>query len=220
MDTLDLNNLPEADLIDELADHITDGSKTGLRFINHPYVNTIYTPSLNALYNLNYLGKKKAVDEARTDSEWSRFIFLHERPYRLHALIELVAEHDSAAADENIVSCVARNIIVQNLHDVYIDSEGTHLNRELWQELFERLPRAHRNTNGLPKKVILYRGTDIATGKDRGFSWTLNKEKAQWFADRWEKGGHVRALEVLRDGIMLYTDDRGESECVYFGPLA
>lgn len=215
MNTLDFENLPEADLIDELTDHITHGDKSGLQFINHPYVNTIYSPELNALYNLNYLEKKKAVDKARNDNAWSRFIFLHERPYRLHALLELVTEHDQGGEKEKAIG-----IIIENLQDVYIDSEGTHLNRELWQELFERLPATHRNTQTLPDEVILYRGTDMPAGKDRGFSWTLNKEKAQWFANRWCENGRVRAIEVLRDGIMLYSDDRGEAECVYFGPLA
>jgi len=215
MNTLDLNNMPEADLIDELCDYITQGGKSGLRFINHPYVNTIYSPELNAMYNLNYLEKKKAVTKARGNSDWATFIFLHERPYRLQALLELVKQHDEAGTANG-----AANIIINNLHNVYIDAEGCHINRESWQRLFNRLPPAHRNTETLPDEVIIYRGTDMPPGKDRGFSWTLNKEKAQWFADRWDKGGRVRAIEVLRDGIMLYTDDRGESECVYFGPLA
>jgi len=130
-------------------------------------------------------------------------------------LLELVSEYDMHGERKK-----ANAVIAQNLHDIYIDAEGTHINRESWQALFKRLPRKHRNTQTLPDKVILYRGTDMPPGKDRGFSWTLNKEKAQWFADRWNNGGRVRAIEVLRKGIMLYSDDRGEAECVYFGPLA
>lgn len=215
MKDFDLNNMPKVDLIDELADHITHGAKTGMRFINHPLVNEIYSPEMNALYNLTFIEKTKAVKEARDAGKWPTFIFLHERPYRLQALVELVTEQDMHLAHE-----MATEIIVQNLADVYVDSEGTHVNREIWQELFERLPPADRNTNALPDKVILYRGTDAPPGKDRGFSWTLNKEKAKWFAERWKQNGRVRALEVLRDGIKLYTDDRGEAECVYFGPVA
>jgi len=218
MTTLDLNNLPEVDLIDELSGNITQGASSGLQFINHAFVNDVYSPELNALYNLRYAQTKAAVDEAHDKGAWSTFIFLHARPYRMQALLQLVTEHDMKPAHEKAIA-----LIVENLHDVYIDAEGTHINREIWQSLFERLPPEHRNTETLPAKVILYRGTDAPAGKDRGFSWTLNKEKAKWFAERWcreNKPGRVRAIEVLREGIMLYTDERSEQECVYFGPLA
>ena len=88
---------------------------------------------------------------------------------------------------------------------------------DLWSS---RLPAKFRNTQNLPNQMILYRGTDAPRGHDRGFSWTLNKEKAKWFANRWTKNGRLRVIEVLREGVMLYSDDRDEAECVYFGPVA
>ena len=214
---IDITNLPQVSLMKELADSMTHG-QGGIRFITHQYVNTIYTPELNALYNLNYLDKKKAVDEAYANGAWPSYIFLHERPFRLQALVMLVASHDMATAHKK-----ADGIIIQNLHDVYIDAEGLHINREVWQDLFDRLPPMHRNTQSLPDKVLLYRGTDAPKGEDRGISWTTSKERAQWFADRWHregKPGRVRAIEVERDGVALFTDQRGEAECVYFGPLS
>ena len=54
--------------------------------LKHPLVYSIlHTPGLNALVNAQLKAKTAAVRRARAEREWSRYIYLHERPYRLDA---------------------------------------------------------------------------------------------------------------------------------------
>ena len=66
----------------------------------------------------------------------------------------------------------------------------------------------------LPEKVTLYRGVGRGR-KELGLSWTENKEKAEWFRDRWgnEEG---KLLKVIADKkyCLCYFNSRGEHEIV------
>ena len=39
----------------------------------------------------------------------------------------------------------------------------------------------------LPDRLTIYRGVHIKKGTLRGLSWTLDRERAEWFANRWAK---------------------------------
>jgi len=200
-------------LHDSLALHLQDGGPLG-RMIAHPMLYAIaYDPARNAEYNLQYLNKKKAAAAALKECNWHRNIFLHERPYRLQALVSLVVvlEMENRHAE-------AQAAINELLPNVYVDAEGLHTNAELWQLLFNRY-EGERNLDQLPDtdRFMIYRGVGDArhTG---GFSWTLDRKRAEWFAARWNKdGGHVFMREVERCDVALYTEDRGEAEIVFFG---
>ena len=59
-------------------------------FLQHPLVFfAAYDPVFNAHVNKLYSQKKKQANKARKDKNWDRFIFLHERPYRLDAYIDV-----------------------------------------------------------------------------------------------------------------------------------
>lgn len=73
----------------------------------------------------------------------------------------------------------------------------------------------------LPDLVTIWRGTSGLTFSRaiRGLSWTLDRERAQWFAQRNAKRyGIPRVLQaqVPRRLIMYFSDERKESEVVVF----
>lgn len=204
--------LKEVSLIPELSKCLSR-ARGGLRFLKHAYVTTIYEPKMNALYNLQFLQKKKAIDDAHKARDWERFIFMHERPFRLDALLMLVVEQDRVGYD------FGNTMINKYLLDVYTDAEGTAINVGVWRVLFERLANGKRNHDTLPADewLTIYRGYD-ARHNDDGFSWTLDRATAEFFANRFSKDGKVKETVIAPADVMLHNNSRGESEIVYFGP--
>ena len=66
----------------------------------------------------------------------------------------------------------------------------------------------------LPNVVTIYRGTQSNKAKIRGFSWTLDKEKAFWFSKRFKLNGRVYQAEISKWDIFFYNNGRLEEEVV------
>ncbi len=71
-------------------------------------------------------------------------------------------------------------------------------------------------------KVTAYRGS--VTGIPRGLSWTVSKKEAAWILDRWQDkdlgGGTVYALEITREDILVYTEDKIRQEVILIPEVA
>ena len=52
--------------------------------------------------------------------------------------------------------------------------------------------------------------------KTKGISWTLSKEKAQFFATRFGRKGIVDEQFVNRADVACFIPDRKEQEVIYF----
>jgi hypothetical protein len=125
--------------------------------------------------------------------------------------------------------------ILALLKDLVEDSEFNKIFKSLWtsteypsnnnakdlQYLFNRVNSKSIMTTeefnlvkDLPDIVTVYRGLQGAKAKARAYSWTLNKDKANWFANRYQKGGKVLQAQIPRDAIYFYTDSRNEKEIV------
>ena len=65
----------------------------------------------------------------------------------------------------------------------------------------------------IPNEMMLYRG--ISKGRNiYGLSYTANIDKANWFANRWNKYAGVIVLHVKKEDILCYLNTRGEDEYV------
>lgn len=60
-------------------------------------------------------------------------------------------------------------------------------------------------------KVTVYRGINKYNLKD-GCSYTLDKSKAEWFANRYGDGGYVIEKEISVDDVIFYYNGRKEQE--------
>lgn len=71
-------------------------------------------------------------------------------------------------------------------------------------------------------KVTAYRGS--VTGVNKGLSWTVNKKEVAWILDRWSDkelgGGTVFALEITRDDILVYVEDKMKQEVILIPEVA
>jgi hypothetical protein len=186
-------------------------------FIHHPLIIQLYAESLHKMINAAYLQKKKAVAEATEESQWYSYVFLHERPYRLNAFHKIKDRLDDATFWE-----LVRNI--------WTDSENIRQNITSWRTLFSSRPAmpdllmADEDytyySDRIPEKVQVFRGQ---VEGPYGISWTLDKERASWFAKRHAlfSGGlktEVLSATVLKRDILAYFNCRFESEVVVLNP--
>jgi hypothetical protein len=55
-------------------------------------------------------------------------------------------------------------------------------------------------------------------GSRRGLSWTPNRQRAEWFAKRWQDsalgGGELYEVDIVRANILVYLKDRYDEELI------
>jgi len=64
--------------------------------------------------------------------------------------------------------------------------------------------------------VKIYRGQNTkSTPYQKAFSWTIDKEKAKFFATRFDKyKGELYEAMIKIEDVLAYIDQRGESEVI------
>lgn len=65
----------------------------------------------------------------------------------------------------------------------------------------------------LPDEITVYRGVK-PNGKIKALSWTLNKDRAEWFANRFESDGCVYRAVIKKEDVLAYFSCRNEEEIV------
>jgi hypothetical protein len=206
------------DLDPELMLHRYDDGPFGT-CIKHPLVFSIaHHPAQNAFCNRQLKQKQEALQEAEREERWHTYVYLHERPYRIDAFMAIQHMLDDRQYWEL-------------LGDVWIDSENIWQNLELWRELLTA-PRGSREfimseedrkvftlppeQGGFPPRQRVYRGFNNEDGLD-GYSWTLDKPRAKWFALRRayeDDVAYVATAWVTPDKAIAYHTGRGEAEIV------
>ena len=176
--------------------------------IRHPLVYQVPLFS-NGSANAYYLQKKKDLDRALEEKNFSQVVFLHERPYRLQAFMQ-VAHNLSDRKYWSILSAI------------WTDTENQWQNLGAWKRLLSS-KRYHRHflmddteiqlLNSLPELVTIYRGCVKGQNED-GLSWTLDKAKAKFFANRFGREGIILEREIPKSEIIAVFTGRGESEVI------
>ena len=192
--------------------------RRGPLFLNHPLVQELSVdPSKAALINWRFEQKKIRVQEALDAKDLYRYVFLHERPYRLPAFHEFMrkVETDDQTYWEMVSS-------------IWIDSENIWQNRAEWGRLWSS-PRPGKyqfvmddderaRFDQLPDIVEVYRGINNKKHVKLGLSWTLSRAKAEWFAKRYagldESLNLVLTGQIARKDIHAVILGRGEQEVV------
>ena len=176
--------------------------------IRHPLVYQVPLIS-NGNVNAYYAQKKKAVEDALIAGAYGRFIFLHERPYRLEAFTKIADKLPDAK-------------YWSLLSSIWTDTENGWQNIEQWKELFGS-SRSSRSflmdedeqfgLQNLGDSFTVYRGCQEGLNED-GISWTLRREKAEWFANRFQKDGVVLEKVITKQDAVALFIGRNEPEVV------
>lgn len=197
-----------ADLHPDLVPYLERAQRSSTIMLRHPLVyEMFYMPSLNALINHRYEMKMHSITEAREKKDFPLIVALHERPYRMQALIECI----DAGLDGQMYW--------ELLRDVYVDIENCWQYVGIFPTLFHSTrpgkqflmtPEEADDLLSLPRVITVYRG-----GTSDGWSWTLGEERAVWFATRYRtKSEPVWRAQVLRDNVTALILGRSEDEIV------
>jgi len=187
--------------------------------IRHPLVYAVpffEHPTEVDRLNKMLASKKEAVQSALDAHRWTEYVFLHERPHRILAFMEIHPEIDN-------------DVYWPLLRDIWTDSENIYQNHMVWWEMLSS-PRDRRalftaaedrgTLKKLPNELFIYRGTQKIEmdGHYLGFSWTLDPGRAAWFATRLHKPSEgsavVASAQVHKKYIVGFIDGRGEREIV------
>lgn len=189
--------------------------RNGLKYLNHPLVQQPFLmPHLNKMSNDMLRHKKEQVQRALESENWGHYVALHERPYRVMALKSLVSSRKIDETDPQG--------FWNTLSYVWADSENVWQEMDFWVAVFELtgeeeakifmdrdeylfLQQLH-----FPRKV--WRGA--REHNKRGLSWTLDRDKAEWFASRFMQQGEVIERTVERRDVFAYMNGRGEQEII------
>ena len=205
----------QEELDPELRRYSYRDERLGGLTIKHPLVFSLFhTPAQNAMVNDALRRKKQLLDTARNEENWHSYLFLHERPHRMDAFMEV----SEAMNDEDYWT---------NLASIWVDSENIWQAEILWTAALHSdrpgrdamMEEDERQTfTQLPSEVEVFRGF-CEDGRERGLSWTTDRKKAEWFAARLAVPGDMPRLAIGRvekDKIVACFDGRGENEVVVF----
>jgi hypothetical protein len=209
---LPLRDVDKDPLDPELRPWLSDGSFG--QSLRHPLIYAIpYWPQQAPYYNARLRLMKAEVEKALAAQKWGSFVVLHERPYRLDALLRIV-EHLSDTEYWQLVG------------QFWTDSENIRQNFKEWRALWssQRPGREQAMDDEeqaflaqLPETVTIYRGYQYAASR-RGMSWTLDRDRAVWFARRFADHRKMQpklaTASVKRSNICAYFAGRGESEVI------
>lgn len=141
-----------------------------------------------------------------------RYVYLHERPFRLLALLD--AEDWTERQDW-----------FETAGDVWTDSEEPGINYDIWAQkvftstgsLLTMNVEERSFYDSLFEPITIYRGANTEKHAKKGLSWTLNRDKAIWFAKRYSRSPHSGWLAtaiVTKKQIAAIFQRRGEDEVV------
>lgn len=181
--------------------------------VHHPLV--VSEIVSNAFVNDEYRQNCQIAEEARDNHDWSKYIFVHKRPYQLKIFRKIVDKLTDAE-------------YWKLLGEIYINSENLRQHGSILHKLLTS-DRPHREQmmNGrerayfrkLSSQFAIYRGYSHRNAA--GWSWTLDKAKAVWFARRFaevdaELAGKPKLAtgKVKKRDVIAYFSRRKEKEIV------
>jgi hypothetical protein len=196
----------------ELEPYVTKGAIGEM--VHHPLIIEIfYRPGYCALLNAHYHAIKKQAQEYLEADNFQGYIFRHEKPYRISAFNR----------------CLTRGLKGQQywecLASVWTSSENIWQHHKTWKELWNSKepsklacmdPAEQMTFHNLPPSFTVWRGVQYR-GRKKGLSWTLDKNRAEWFAKRYLKKGRTPWLcsaTVLKSYVHAYLNGRNEQEII------
>jgi hypothetical protein len=203
------------DLHPELQAHLCH-LPSGVPCIKHPLIYSIFhLDNHNALTNKRYEIIKADVQDALEQKDISRYVFRHERPYRLNAF-------DRAISFLNLK--ISNKDYWELLGSIWTDTENSWQELELWKYHFSSdrpcseylMNKQERKAfKNLPDKLTIYRGY-VPNKNKNGLSYTLDETTANWFSNRYNKSntkdGKVLKRIVNKSDVLAYFNGRNEEE--------
>lgn len=166
-----------------------------------------------ALVNQILKEKREQKQTCLNEKDWHSYVFIHERYARVAALSECIKYNNFELSS-----------LWELVGQVWLDTETAWSNRDQWREIWaepcprrwKAMSRAERNTlRRLPDEIEVWRGTSNLSAV-LGMSWTLSRDKAEWFANRWSgpDGPILARGRIAKANVCAYFTGRREREIV------
>lgn len=183
-------------------------SEFGAMIISHPFYNSGYLMVDREVKNvIEDMEARKTVTEQylkriRERNDYLSLISLITKPYRMDFFRhtkEYLSQEDCGKA----------------LVFVWQSTEGTNINKYISlsekQKWFQELPREYLMTKEemdifekMDEEIYIYRGLGSPDSKIKALSWTLNKDQAIWFANRWNCPQGIFQAKVKKEDVLVY----------------
>lgn len=192
----------------------------GNLFVSHPYLNTsaAFLMETKQMFNIfeepdKYKQWKKEIENQINLLKDLHSIFLRiTNPYKLaffKYVNEYLSEKDFA---ETLIECYTITEFT---------SDNTNVSKSEMLQFFKKAKKEYlmdeyelETYKSLPEQVEIYRGVRDPKYKYE-FSWTLDYDKADWFANRFDTGTPiVYSCLINKSDILAYIASRGEEEVI------
>lgn len=198
------------ELLPELKSSIIDGGLFNRKSIQHPLVIGDLGMMPNSDYNKQLIRKQERLKGFENDKNFKSYLFLIEKPFRVTSFSELVKQNKIKRLSKKYWKI---------LSFLWTDSENIFQNKELWDDLLKDKTNSNffmskkdlNFFNSLENEFIVYRGY---THWENGYSYSLDKERAVWFANRFGQNGKVKEMLVKKEDVFAYTNSREENEII------
>ena len=212
--------------------HKREYGERGRFMLHHPCLISVVYPSTRWHIhetNLRYWLKVSALRKAYLEKDVDAYLMMIERPYRVPEFIRWCL-HDQQKNDANpseyTEHCrLSREKYWEVVRWLWTDTENVYEHFVPWMALILDHDTKHirlmmdkedRETfDSLPDEFTVYRG-----GEHEHMSWTLSKEKAEWFRDRYEGLRECKLFEkrIKKDEVLAYINARNEEEIILRPP--
>lgn len=182
--------------------------------LKHPLVFHVpFFDGMNRLANRQYAAKSERIARLLEEKQYSHIMWMYERPYRLQALMEheeAMRRHDEAGFWITFSALWRDNEFPYESFDEW---------RAFWEEPGSRAAMSleeRAELTRMDERFTIYRG-GTAVNATTGMSWTIDREKAVWFAQRWSDRRDPPVLAtgtIRREDVRAYLIGRNESEIV------
>jgi hypothetical protein len=158
--------------------------------------------------------KLERLEEAYAEKNIHSYVFTHARPFRFQALLDAKFWQDPLLGWYEVAG------------DVWTDTEGPGKNADIWRSEVFCTMHCHMTMSEEEfaffqtlKEVQVFRGADSSKHARTGLSWTLDRNKAMWFAKRYSsKTPWLAEATVKRPQIAAVFLGRGEKEVIVARP--
>ncbi len=187
---------------------------------NHPYIGQIATVvSENGTLVLKDVRNEKDLEDIRKNiiktieavSSYLQFIHIIRPPY-LPAFFKFTQHFLSSYDYSTFLGSMWTIVEFPNVDDNITAPEFVKIFRKADKTLLMD-DDEQKQYSTLPEEITVYRGIR-GRGRLEALSWTLDIDKAEWFAKRWNKGGKVYSAMVKKEDVLAVFTSRNEDEIV------
>lgn len=178
--------------------------------------NTVNVRRLEGYGLWNEQTLKELVTEALAECDWWGYVWLHENSWRLDSFFNI----ENLMSDREYWSLLGH---------VWLHCNAPHERFRDWLRLWQS-SRPHQEFvmdqqertafAAFPDQLTIYRGVHVERGILQGFSWTLDRQRAEWFANcRAKHRPFLVQAEVCRSNVRAHflARVRPRSSCYPIG---